>query len=326
MSAKSAEPFTGLLDGIEQRLNKSLESATASALNAITALADSKASEIASVSKTGLKLTVTSDTGTHVITGLKHAQLSELITLIGLNLPVLMVGSAGSGKTHAAEQAAESLGLSFYAMSVGAQTSKSDIIGYMSASGAYVATLFRRAYEHGGVFLMDEVDAGNANVLIQINAALSNNYCAFPDAMVKRHANFRFIGTANTYGNGASRQYVGRNQLDAATLDRFTVLDWAIDTQLENRLVEFYTFGQAWHSAVLAVRDYCNRNDYRVLITPRATLRGAQLLNAGIALDLVIGQAMLAGIPSDKQSNIITLAKDTFKASGGSTLRVSVNA
>ena len=29
------------------------------------------------------------------------------------------------------------------------------------------------------------------------------------------------IATANTWGNGADRQYCGSNQLDAATLDRF---------------------------------------------------------------------------------------------------------
>lgn len=120
----------------------------------------------------------------HKVKGLRHKALDNLIVMASQKIPVMLVGMAGTGKTHAATQVAEALGLNHYTMSVGVQTSKSDIIGYMHASGGYVPTLFRKAYEEGGVFLMDEIDAGNANVLIQVNAALSNGFCAFPDKMV----------------------------------------------------------------------------------------------------------------------------------------------
>ena len=38
-----------------------------------------------------------------------------------------------------------------------------------------------------------------------------------------KHEDFVAIGAANTFGAGADAQYVGRNALDAATLDRFRV-------------------------------------------------------------------------------------------------------
>ncbi len=177
-------------------------------------------------------LKVVTDNGDNLVKGVKHSQLPSLINMVGAGLNVMLTGSAGSGKTHASAQVAEALGLKFYALSVGAQTSKSDIVGFIDAGGTYRTTLFRQAYEKGGVFVMDEIDAGNSNVLIQINSALSNGICSFPDKQVKAHKDFHFIATANTYGKGESVKYVGRNRLDAATLAQKAValhkLNWSV--------------------------------------------------------------------------------------------------
>lgn len=308
--------FDGIFESVEKKLSTTLTSATESAVEQITTLAADKMVELTGVAKTAGKLQITSKNGQSTLTGLKHKQLEDLIIITSTGLPILMVGMAGTGKTHAAEQVAEALKVPFYAMSVGAQTSKSDIIGFMHAGGEYVPTLFRKAYEEGGVFLMDEIDAGNANVLIQVNASLSNSYCAFPDGMVKRHEDFRFIGTANTYGNGANRMYVGRNQLDAATLDRFTVINWLVDEALEAGMVKTYKDGPQWHKAVKGARKYVTEQDYRVLITPRATLRGAQLLAAGFSLDDAIDGAILNSMPSDKQ---VVIKEQLMSAWNGGT-------
>ena len=243
------------------------------------------------------------------ITGLKHKKSNTLIQVVGLGHNALLVGSAGSGKTKGGEQVAEALKLPFHCISVGSQTSKSDILGYMDANGKYVETEFRKAYENGGVFLMDEIDAGNSNVLIVLNSALANGLCAFPDKMVKQHEDFRFIGTANTYGNGADRQYVGRNQLDSATLDRFTIIDWGVDVELEKLLVKDYTYGEYWHNVILEIREYVERTQIRAIISPRATVKGAQLLGLGFSLEEVLEMCVFGQVPSDKQSKISEIAK-----------------
>lgn len=262
--------------------------------------------------KKNQKLEVKIEDRVSVVEGLRHKQLEQLITYAQMRLSPLLVGMAGTGKTHAGEQTATALGLDFYAMSVGAQTSKSDIIGYMAANGNYVRTHFRDAYEQGGVFLMDEIDAGNANVLIQINAALSNGLCAFPDKMVKRHEDFVFIASANTFGNGANRQYVGRNQLDAATLDRFAVIEWFIDDDLEESLTVGLN-GKAWYMAVRAARDYVAEKNIRALISPRATQKGSRLLNVGTDLTEVIHATMLGSVPDDKKKDVQDVATKVFE-------------
>jgi cobaltochelatase CobS len=55
-------------------------------------------------------------------------------------------------------------------------------MGYMDAHGKLVRTLLREAYEHGGVFLLDEIDAGNPGVLTVLNALLANGQVGFPMA------------------------------------------------------------------------------------------------------------------------------------------------
>jgi MoxR-like ATPase len=166
--------------------------------------------------------------------GVQHAKFDSLLSVVACRLNSWLVGPAGSGKTSAAKAAADALGLPFYALSVGPQTTQSQLTGYNNVSnGDYVSTQLRQAYEHGGVFLLDEVDAGSPAVLVTINALLANGHASFPDAVVERHPDFVLVAAANTIGLGADRQYVGRQQVDAATLDRFVFLDWANDVALE---------------------------------------------------------------------------------------------
>jgi MoxR-like ATPase len=246
--------------------------------------------------------------------GVRHNQFENLLAIMGAGQPVLMVGPAGTGKTKGAEDAAEALDLSFHSISVGSQTSKSDLVGYMDGGGTYRTTQFRQAYEFGGVFLLDEADAGNSNVLILLNAALSNGYMAFPDGMVHRHADFRMVATANTFGNGANRQYVGRNQLDAATLDRFTVLVWDIDDKVESAMAGTAAEGKRWLKAVKAVRKrVVDELELRAVISPRATLRGAQLLAAGMEFETVLQVALVGNLPAANRDDLANLARAAYQ-------------
>jgi len=165
--------------------------------------------------------------------GVQHASFEALLRAISARQNVWLPGPAGSGKTSAAHAVADALTLPFYAVSVGPQTSQAQLLGYYDANGKYVTTQLRQAYEHGGVFLLDEVDAGSPAVLVVINALLANGHAAFPDAVLQRHKDFVLIAAGNTYGQGADRQYVGRQQIDAATLDRFVFLEWSYDPALE---------------------------------------------------------------------------------------------
>jgi len=170
------------------------------------------------------------------VKGRQHKEFSKILRYIETRTHLYLYGPAGTGKTQAAENAAIAVGLDFYPLSVCGQTTKSELLGYTTATGTYISTHFRTAYENGGVFLMDEIDNGNPNVLSVLNSALANGVCAFPDKVVAKNPNFVFLASANTFGTGASAEYIGRNPLDAATLDRFKQIFIDYDEELETEL------------------------------------------------------------------------------------------
>lgn len=262
-------------------------------------------------------LKVVTDNGDNLVKGVRHMQLPSLINMVGAGLNVMLTGSAGSGKTHAATQVAEALGLKFYALSVGAQTSKSDIVGFIDAGGTYRTTTFRQAYEKGGVFVMDEIDAGNSNVLIQINSALSNGICSFPDKQVKAHKDFHFIATANTYGKGESMKYVGRNRLDAATLDRFTIIHWLIDERVERAIAGNDT---AMYKAITAARSYCERSEIDAMITPRTTQKAVALHKLNWSVQGIWGVVLKPYVPSEYVDDVVAKANEAYERSASSSL------
>ena len=89
------------------------------------------------------------------------------------------------------------------------------------------------------MFLLDEVDAADPNVLLSVNSGLANGQLALDrpkNPMAQRHAEFVCLAAANTWGNGADRQYVGRNQQDTAFTERFVQLGMDYDKDLERAL------------------------------------------------------------------------------------------
>lgn len=215
-------------------------------------------------------------------------------------LPVMLVGPAASGKTTACKQAADAMGLSFYTN--GALTGAHELTGYKDAAGNYHGTPFRQAFEHGGVYLMDELDRSDPSAVLALNSALANGFMAFPDRAepVQAHPDFIPLVAANTYGRGADRVYVGANQLDGATLDRFAVLSWDYDEALERALAG----DDAWTSYVQAARKAASELKVRHLITPRASIGGAALRRAGLAFDAVADAVIWKGLDMDQRTRI----------------------
>ncbi|EKT4548386.1 AAA family ATPase, partial [Flavobacterium psychrophilum] len=208
--------------------------------------------------------------------GTQHSQFENLLKYVQAKVNVYLVGSAGSGKTSAAKNIAKALDIPFYF--TGAIASEFKLTGFINAQGTIVSTEFRKAYESGGLFLFDEIDASYPQAILAFNAALANDFMDFPDKKIERHKNFYCIAAANTYGSGADREYIGRNQLDAASLDRFVFFDWNIDEDLERELAN----NDTWVNYVQKVRKTAKKLGIRFVISPRASFYGATLIATGI--------------------------------------------
>ena len=241
----------------------------------------------------------------------RHPLFDALLTLVicgrePQGLPVMLVGPAGSGKTTACKDAAEALGLSFFTN--GALTGAHELMGYKDASGTYHGTPFRAAFEHGGVYLMDEMDRSDPAAVLSLNSALANGFAAFPDRAepVKAHADFIPVVAANTFGRGADRLYIGANQLDASTLDRFAVLSWDYDEALERALAG----DDAWTGYVQAARAAAADLKIRHVISPRASMSGAVMRRAGLPFDMVAESALWKGLDKEQRERITAKISD----------------
>lgn len=228
-----------------------------------------------------------------------HFQFEILYKILANKLNVYIVGPAGAGKTYAAIQCAKALKVEFYF--TGAVASEFKLTGFIDAQGRIVSTEFRKAFENGGLFLFDEIDASYPQAVLAFNAALANDYMDFPDKRVKRHEKFYCIAAANTYGQGADRQYVGRNQLDAASLDRFVFLDWKYDENLERKLAK----NQEWTEYVQKIRRYIEAQRIRHVVSPRASIYGAKLLANGISQEIVEQTILWKGLDEATKTKIL---------------------
>jgi len=167
---------------------------------------------------------------------IRHEKYYMIKTCVENDIPVYLVGPAGSGKNHTLEQIAEDLHLDFYFTNSIQQEYK--LTGFIDAGGLYHDTEFYRAFVDGGLFFLDEMDASIPEVLVLLNAAIANKYFEFPTGKVTAHDNFRVVSAGNTMGNGADEQYTGRLVLDQATLDRFAIVEFDYSLVIETHLAK----------------------------------------------------------------------------------------
>jgi MoxR-like ATPase len=230
-----------------------------------------------------------------------HEVLPELLVALHARCHVLLVGPAGTGKSMLAKHAALALDLPFQALSLGPTTPMSKVFGYYDAHGQYHDTPFRRAFEHGGVMLLDELDNGHPGLLAELNQALALGSCAFADGMIDAHPDFRLVATGNTYGAGGDRQYAGRQTLDSATLDRFVVIDVVIDEGLEERIClrhapSHQDAARDLLGEVRKLRATATEKNLPILFSPRASIDGAKLLEAGATLEQAMQWRIVRGL------------------------------
>ena len=269
MNAMMAEVAQSIIKQVNPSIQQAAEAATRQAVSQVQssvgmqsrhiidgAYDDIKAKLIEEFGLVPEPITVkTADGVRNVRSALVHERFNEVLGIINNDMPVYLYGPTGSGKSLLAKQVAEGLGLDFYVMN--SVTDEYKLTGFIDANGHYQSTQFREAFEKGGLFLLDEIDASAPDVLITINMAISNGWFAFPDRRVDAHPDFRVIATGNTTGRGADSSYRGRTQLDAASLDRFVMIPVDYDERIDRQMAgkrngDLFEFVKAYRRAITA--------------------------------------------------------------------------
>lgn len=185
------------------------------------------------------------------------------------------------------------------------------ITGFIDAGGVFHETEFYKAFTNGGLFFLDEIDASIPEVLVLLNAAIANRYFEFPNGRVDAHKDFRVVAAGNTVGAGANELYTGRLVLDSATLDRFVVIDFDYDKNIELHIAkgnkELVNFTRG-------LRKFCKDNGIRATFSYRMIMNVSKLESAGLKLTSILEMAVLKGLDRD---TINTLQTDYTEGSAG---------
>lgn len=246
------------------------------------------------------------------IEGAHHKILPQMLKLYAAGFRnFFIVGPAGTGKTTLARQMATALTMQFGAVSCTGGMPESALTGraipnLTTGETVFQTTEFVKCYEDGGVFLLDECDAADSNVLITLNSGLDNGYLPLParvdNPTALRHENSVVIASANTWGTGADRQYVGRNQLDGAFMDRFVcaTLEVTYDRDLEAALIgDPHICARLWQ-----MRDKAAELKLRRVVGTRMLIGVTRLVKgAGYTLDAALIEAT-SGWTDDERSRV----------------------
>lgn len=202
-----------------------------------------------------------------------HEKFEQVLNYVMMNEPVMLVGPAGTGKNVLCKQVAKALGIDFYFTN--AVTQEYKLTGFIDANGLFHETEFYKAFKNGGLFMLDEIDASIPEVLVILNAAIANRYFDFPNGRIEAHKDFRVVSAGNTFGKGASFEYVGRNQLDGASLDRFAIVEIGYSPRIEESL----TNDKELLEFIRDFRESCQESGINHIVSYRCIVRLSKMLS-----------------------------------------------
>ena len=225
----------------------------------------------------------------------KHSQYDVIKSCLECNIPIYLAGPAGSGKNFTVEQIAWELGWNFYFSNSVQQEYK--LTGFIDAGGKFHETEFFKACADGEdcIFFLDEMDASIPEVLVLLNAAIANGYFEFPTGRVELD-HVHFVAAGNTVGNGADEDYTGRMVIDQATLDRFAIIEFGYDKNIELAISDG---NEQLVSFIHKLRECAEINGIRATFSYRCITMVTKLEKAGMDLKTIIKISVVKGLDND---------------------------
>jgi len=160
----------------------------------------------------------------------------------GIN--VLLVGATGTGKTHAARHLAYELQVPYMRVNCNGAITPEDLIGQYIPDGnggfKWCDGVLTRFIRHGGIFVLDEINAAPAEILFVLHSLLDDErkivLTQKDGEVVKASDKFMFIATMNPTEDAI---YEGTKELNAALKDRFgVVLYYDYDERIERKIIK----------------------------------------------------------------------------------------
>lgn len=160
-------------------------------------------------------------------------ELKYQLMALELNIPCLVWGDKGSGKTEGIEQICARTNRSFMRVQHTTNTEEVHVVGQWIVKDGetqYQLGSLPLAMINGWVYCADEYDFTPPHVLSVYQSVLEGKALVIKDApeqyrIIKPHKNFRFFATGNTNGTGdETGSYAGVLTQNSANYDRFGIV------------------------------------------------------------------------------------------------------
>jgi hypothetical protein len=236
---------------------------------------------IASELKAHPPLRITLPSGVELDATHQHKHFGDLATLVSRKRHVWLVGPAGTGKSEAALALSSKMNVKKTLIPMHEDVTPSRLLGYRSPiNGEWVKGELEDVLTEGGIAILDEVDRARPGVPVALNAVLAQRKFTLKGETRDIHEDARFICCSNTL-HGGSAEYAAARQQDGAFKDRFYLLEWPADTDLELRLSGEDQKG--WVEYCWKLRNLINELGITSgRVSPRTMINGAQDLRDGL--------------------------------------------
>lgn len=158
------------------------------------------------------------------------SELKDVILALEINIPCLIWGHKGSGKSELVEQVCARTNRGMMRVQHSANTEESHVVGQWTVRNGnteFELGPLPVAMLNGDVYCADEYDFGMPSVLAVYQAVLEGKPLIIKEApadkrIIRPHKNFRFFATGNTNGSGdETGLYQGTLIQNSANYDRF---------------------------------------------------------------------------------------------------------
>lgn len=256
---------------------------------------------------------------------IKHSWHETLATDVKLGRTIAVIGSSGNGKSYGVKHVLEQLGYTIYHMDctdsvaveqlVAGVTPEPDGVGGIRM--VFKEGLFAKAFsDPKAAIQLDEYDALDPRVAMSLQSALHRNSrgrwlsCQdHPDGGIKAAGLCPIVVTMNTFGDGPTREFVGRNSIDAANKDR---LDTIIitDYECEEDILVANGFKAKDAKKIISIaqkiRKTINDKGLRVILSTRRLINIAECVET-------LGMSVEGAFERDFLNRLDHLDREAFK-------------
>lgn len=145
---------------------------------------------------------------------------------IEINVPTLLIGHTGTGKTTMVRELAKEYGKTLHRFSITGDTTVDDFVGkfnLVDGNTKWTDGILLNAMKNGDWIVVDEINAANSDILFVLHSLLDDDrfitLAQHDNSIVRPHEDFRIFATMNP-----TEDYAGTKELNTALLNRFAVV------------------------------------------------------------------------------------------------------